>query len=155
MKFTTTLLLAASAALLAGCTSLESLSGDSYSRESARSAHTVQNATIVSIKEVTIEGTEGAAGGIGGGVLGAAVGSNVGGGNGRLVGAAAGAILGSIAGSAAEHSMTTRTGLEIIVRYENGAQQAIVQEAGKEGLYVGQQVHVFTEANGTTRVRPL
>lgn len=155
MKTTSLLLLAASAALVVGCTTQESLSGDSYSRDSARQVHSVQPATIVSIREVTIEGTDGSAGGLGGGVLGAAVGSNVGGGNGRLVGAAAGAIIGAVAGSAVEHSATTRKGLEIIVQYDNGAQQAIVQEPGRDALVVGQRVNVFTEGTGTTRVRPL
>ncbi len=155
MKKTLPLLLSAVilSSLLTGCTSTESLSGSSYSRSAARQPQTVQYATIVGIKPVTIEGTDGSAGSMGGGLLGAAVGSNIGGGNGRLVGAAAGAIVGAVAGSAVEHSATTRNGLEIVVRYENGAQQAIVQEQGNDVFAVGQQVQVFSGA-GTTRVRP-
>lgn len=140
--------------LLTGCAAMEDLSGESYSREAARQPQTVQYATIVAIKPVTIEGTDGSAGSLGGGLLGAAVGSNVGGGGGRLVGAAAGAIVGAVAGSAVEHSATTRHGIEITVQYENGAQQAIVQEQGNDNFAIGQQVKILSGA-GTTRVRPL
>lgn len=155
MKIQHLFLFALSALLLAaGCTSTESLSGESYSRYSARQVQTIQDATIVAMKNVTIEGTDGSAGSLGGGVLGAAVGSNVGGGNGRLVGAAAGAIIGAIAGSAVEHSATTRNALEIEVQYSNGVRQVIVQEPGKEQLAIGMPVKVLTGGDGTTRVRP-
>ena len=49
---TAAVLLAATVA----CTTQESLSGTSYSRESARHAQTVRLGTIISIEEVTIEG---------------------------------------------------------------------------------------------------
>lgn len=144
----------AASMMLTGCTALESLSGDSYSRSSTRQAQSVQLAKIISIDEVTIEGTSGSAGSIGGGLLGGAIGSNIGGGGGRLVGAAGGAVVGALAGSAVEHAATQKKGLEITVQYENGACQAIVQEAGKDVFQKGQQVRVLS-GGGTTRIRPL
>lgn len=140
--------------LMVGCTSLESLSGDSYSRTSTRQAQSVELGTIISIDVVTIEGTSGTAGSIGGGLLGAAIGSNVGGGNGRLVGAAVGGIAGAAGGSAIQHAATQKKGLEITVQYDNGRTAAIVQEQGKDTFAVGQRVRILSGAGGT-RVRPL
>ncbi len=138
-----------------GCTALESLSGDSYSRSDARTGNIVYPGTVLAVEDVTIEGTEGTAGGLGGGLLGGAVGSNVGGGNGRLVGAAAGAIVGAVAGSAVEHAATRRAGIEITVKYENGVVEAIVQEPGKDVFVAGQRVRVLVNDRGVKRVRPL
>jgi outer membrane lipoprotein SlyB len=141
---------------LSGCMMQESLSGDAYSRSGARTSNVVMIATIVSIDEVLIEGDGGMAGSIGGGVLGGAIGSAFGGGSGQVIATAAGAIGGAVAGSAIEHKVTQRKGLEITVQYPGGEYEAIVQEPGKDPLYVGQQVRVLTDArDGTKRVRPI
>lgn len=153
MKHIPLFLLATSALLFAGCTSLDSLSGDSYSRDQARRVQSIQYATIMEISEVTLEGTDGSSGSLGGGLIGGAVGSNVGGGNGRLVGAAVGAVAGAVIGSKAEHSMTTRKALEITVQLENGQVMAITQERGNDVFAIGQKVKVMSDGV-TTRVRP-
>jgi outer membrane lipoprotein SlyB len=142
---------------LSGCMMQESLSGDAYSRSGARSGNIVRIATILSIDEVLIEGDGGMAGSVGGAILGTAIGSAFGGGSGHAIGAAAGGVGGAIAGSALEHKITQRKGLEITVQYAgSGECEAIVQEPGKDALYVGQQVRVLTdEHSGTKRVRPL
>ena len=150
-------LVSALAALFAvsACTTQESLSGSSYSRESARHAQSVRIGTILSIEEVRIEGDGGTMASIGGAVLGAAIGSTMGGGSGHTVGAAAGGVGGAALGSAVGNKLSQRKGIEITVQYPDGQAEVIVQEPGKDQFALGQQVRVLTEENGTKRVRPL
>lgn len=147
--------LLAAAALLAACTTQESLSGSAYSRSSARQGQTVRFGVIESIEEVLIEGTGGELSSIGGAILGAAVGSTIGGGSGRTVAMAAGGVGGAALGSAVGHKVSQRKGISITVQYQNGELEAITQEPGKDQFCVGQQIRVLTEADGTKRVRPL
>lgn len=147
------LALTAVAAFVTGCNS-PNYSGSSYSREHAREAHTIYLATIVSIENVTIDGTEGVLGGIGGAVVGAALGNTIGGGSGKTVAQAAGLVGGALAGSKVEGALTKKNAIEITVKYENGTAEAIVQEPGKDFFQVGQAVRVLLNADGTKRVRP-
>ncbi|NLB70209.1 MAG: glycine zipper 2TM domain-containing protein [Lentisphaerae bacterium] len=135
-------------------TGCQSYRGDVYSRDEARSGNAVLNATVMAVKDVTIEGTEGALGGIGGAVLGGLTGRAVGGGSGKNIATAAGAIGGALAGAAIESAVTTKSAIEITVQYENGAIEAIVQEPGRDLFQVGQAVQVLISPNGTKRVRP-
>ncbi len=137
--------------LLSGCMP-ESRSGDVYSRDQARVAHTVYYGTILRVEEVTLEGTNTGAGTLAGGAMGGALGSAVGGGSGRTIATVGGAILGGIAGTAAEKGMTTQVGVELEVELDNGELLAIVQE--KDAIYnVGDRVRVLRDARGAARVR--
>ena len=139
------------AMLGAGCG--QSFAGDSYSRGEARTGQASRNAVITEIHWVEIEGTSGTLGAIGGGLLGAAAGTGIGGGSGRRMATVAGGIGGAVAGSAIEGAVTKKKALEIMVQYENGKEEVIVQEPGKDNFRVGQQVRVV--GNGATaRVRP-
>lgn len=139
--------------LVTGCAN-DDYAGSTYSRDSAREGHAVYLATIVSIDNVTIQGTEGVLGGIGGAVLGAAIGNTIGGGSGHTLATAAGVVGGAVAGSQVEGAVTRKRALEITVKYENGTAEAIVQEPGKDIFQVGQSVRVLVNADGTKRVRP-
>ena len=132
-----------------GCAS--SMSGNAYTREQARSAHTVHHGTVVYVRPVQIEGTKSGLGTIAGGILGAALGSTIGGGSGRVVATAAGGVGGAIAGSAAEEGVTRQNGLEITVELDNGEVLAIVQAAD---VYfdVGDRVRVLRRGGGSARV---
>lgn len=149
------LIAAATTALFiaSGCAG-DDFSGSTYSRGHARAGHAVHLATIVSIDEVMIEGTEGVLGGIGGAVLGGALGRTVGGGSGKDLATAAGAIGGAVAGSQIEGAVTKKRALEITVTYENGTVESIVQQPGKDFFQVGQEIRVIVNADGTKRVRP-
>ena len=130
-----------------------SFAGDSYSRGEARSGQRVRFAVITEIAWVEIEGTSGTAGAIGGGLLGGIAGHSIGGGHGKALATVAGAGAGALAGSAIESAVTKKKALEIMVEFENGKSEVIVQEPGKDQFYVGQQVRVV--GNGeTARVRP-
>lgn len=139
---------------LAAATGCQSYRGDVYSRDEARTGNAVLPATVVSVKNVKIEGKEGVLGGIGGAVLGGVIGSTIGGGSGKSVATAAGAVGGAVAGSALENVATTKNAIEITVQYENGSIEAIVQEPGNDVFQAGQAVQVLINAKGTKRVRP-
>jgi len=78
------IMVVAAACLLAGCFP-ESRSGDVYTRDQARTSHSVNYGTILRVDLVTIEGTQTGAGTVAGGAMGGALGTAVGGGSGRVI----------------------------------------------------------------------
>lgn len=134
------------------CACASSRSGQVYTREQARTAHTVYTGTVLQVQEVTIEGTQSGAGAVLGGALGAAAGQTIGGGSGRVLGTVGGAVGGALAGSALEKKATTAAGLEITVELDNGRVIAVVQEKDDD-YQVGDRVRVLEAPDGTTRIR--
>ena len=129
-----------------------SRSGAVYTRDQARTAHTVTYGSVISVAQVTIEGTQTGAGVLGGGALGGVLGSMVGGGRGSVLGAVAGAVGGGLAGAAVEKGVTTTQGLEITVQLDNGQIISVVQEAD-EPFNRNDRVMVMRSADGSARVR--
>ncbi len=147
-----TLLITSLAALLAlgGCAS--SLTGDTYSRDEARTVQTVRMGTIESLRPVKIEGTKTPIGAGAGAVIGGIGGSTVGGGRGSAVAAVIGAVAGGLLGAAAEEGITRTQGVEITVREDDGTLRAYVQEVEPNQIFrVGERVRIMT-VNGTSRV---
>jgi outer membrane lipoprotein SlyB len=136
--------------LAGGCVS--SPSGSAYTRSEARTAQNVQLGTVVSVRDVQIEGTKSnigtgigaVAGGLGGSYLGKSP-------RGTALGALGGAVAGGLLGSAAEEGLTKRAGLQITVRLDNGQVTAITQGAD-EPFAQGERVQIITSPDGTTRV---
>lgn len=138
------------ALILGGCAS--SLTGDSYTRDEARSVQTVRMGTIESLRPVKIEGTKTPIGAGAGAVVGGVAGSGVGGGRGSTVAAVIGAVAGGLLGAAAEEGMTRTQGVEITVREDDGTMRAYVQEVEENQIFrVGERVRIMT-VNGTSRV---
>ena len=137
-------------ALLPACA--PSRSGAVYSRDQARTAHTVTYGSVISVSQVTIEGTQTGAGVLGGGALGGVLGSMVGGGRGSILGAVAGAVGGGLAGAAVEKGVTTKQALEITVQLDNGQILSVVQEAD-EPFNRNDRVMVLRSVDGSARVR--
>lgn len=136
--------------VLAGCTA--SNSGNVYTSDQARRAHTIETGEVVSVKSVTIEsGKQPVAGSVIGGVAGGVLGSTIGSGSGKKVATVAGALAGAAGGAAAEKQMGTKPGLEIVVKQDNGQTLVVVQEADVS-LAPGDRVRVLTGPDGTTRV---
>ncbi|KPW48024.1 putative Outer membrane lipoprotein [Pseudomonas syringae pv. broussonetiae] len=141
----------AMALMLGGCAS--NLTGDSYSRDEARTVQTVRMGTIESLRPVKIEGTKtpigGAAGAVvGGGVGGSAIGSS----RGSIVAAVIGAVAGGLLGSATEEGLTRTQGVEITVREDDGSMRAYVQQVQENEIFrVGERVRIMS-VNGTSRV---
>ena len=138
--------------VLGGCTS--NLTGDSYSRDEARTVQNVRMGTIEFLRPVQIEGTKSPVGSIAGAAVGGIGGSSVGGGKGSYVMAVIGAVAGGLLGAAAEEGLTRTQGVEITVREDDGSLRAYVQEVEPNQVFqVGQRVRILT-VNGTSRVTP-
>lgn len=148
-RFIAVFLMAAVTLYMTGCAS--SRSSEVYSRDQARQAHTVENGTVESVKEVLIEGTKTPVGGVAGGVAGGALGSTIGRGTGRTLATVAGALAGAAAGAAAEEGITSKKGLEIVVKKDNGETIVVVQEADVP-IYPNDRVRILRGSDGTTRV---
>ncbi|PYD06052.1 hypothetical protein DND90_22510 [Pseudomonas syringae pv. maculicola] len=140
----------AMALMLGGCTS--NLTGDSYSRDEARTVQTVRMGTIESLRPVKIEGTKTPIGGVAGAVVGGVDGSAIGGGRGSVVAAVIGAVAGGLLGSATEEGLTRTQGVEITVREDDGSMRAYVQQVQENEIFrVGERVRIMS-VNGTSRV---
>jgi outer membrane lipoprotein SlyB len=141
---------AALALILGGCAS--SLTGDTYTRDEARTVQTVRMGTIESLRPVKIEGTKTPIGAGAGAVVGGVAGSGVGGGRGSAVAAVIGAVAGGLIGAATEEGFTRTQGVEITVREDDGTMRAYVQAVEENQVFrVGQRVRIMT-VNGTSRV---
>ncbi|MFJ4144285.1 glycine zipper 2TM domain-containing protein [Pseudomonas sp. NPDC089734] len=140
----------AMALALGGCTS--NLTGDSYSRDEARTVQTVRLGTVESLRPVKIEGTKTPIGAGAGAIVGGVGGSAIGGGRGSVVAAVIGAVAGGLLGSATEEGLTRTQGVEITVREDDGSMRAYVQQVQENEIFrVGERVRIMT-VNGTSRV---
>ncbi|KPY27990.1 glycine zipper 2TM domain-containing protein [Pseudomonas syringae] len=140
----------AMALMMGGCSS--NLTGDSYSRDEARTVQTVRMGTIESLRPVKIEGTKTPIGGAAGAVVGGVGGSAIGGGRGSIVAAVIGAVAGGLLGSATEEGLTRTQGVEITVREDDGSMRAYVQQVQENEIFrVGERVRIMS-VNGTSRV---
>lgn len=143
---------AAMSLVLGGCAS--NLTGDSYSRDEARTVQNVRLGTIEYLRPVKIEGTKSPVGSLAGAAVGGIGGSTLGGGKGSYVMAVIGAVAGGLAGAAAEEGLTRTQGVEVTVREDDGSLRAYVQEVDPNQVFrVGQRVRILT-VNGTSRVAP-
>jgi outer membrane lipoprotein SlyB len=95
-------------------------------------------ATVESVN--VIQGEAGVAGTLGGAAVGGLLGNQVGSGSGRTAATVAGAVGGALAGRAVERNARAPR-YEVVVRYENGATQAIRYD-NEPGFRVGEQVRV-------------
>ena len=113
----------------------------------------VETGTILSVREVVIEGsTDTNVGLYGGAIMGGAIGSAVGnGGIGTRLASAAGAVGGMVAGRQVEKAVTKADGYEITVQLDDGKQIMVVQEQKQGGFMDGDRVRVMI-GNGTTQV---
>jgi outer membrane lipoprotein SlyB len=148
----TKLLLCLPAVIMFSSCAQDTLTGDTYSRNEARQAQTVSKGRITSIRPVKIEGGN-QAGTLVGGLAGGLLGSNIGHGrSSHTAGAVGGALVGGALGSHAEQAMTSRNGIEITVRLDQGGSIAVVQEVSpREQWNVGDRVRVLN-SGGRTRV---
>lgn len=128
----------------------QSSSGSVYREGEARRAQMIEQGVVESVRQVTIQGNTNNVGTAAGAVVGGVAGSNIGGGSGRAVGAILGAVAGGVAGQAVERNVSTRKGLEITVRMDNGSMRAYVQDAD-DTFRPGDRVRVVS-TGGTSRV---
>lgn len=145
------LLIAASLPFFVASCAQDSLTGDTYSRGEAGQAQEVRTGTITGIRSVNIEGNR-----VGGALIGAAagalIGNQIGSGDGNTVATVAGGLAGGAAGSHAGQAVTSKQGLEIQVKLDQGGSVAVVQEQNpREPFAQGERVRVLT-SDGRDRV---
>lgn len=135
--------------LLAGCAS--SLDGDTYNRNQVHQAANVQIATVVTVREVNIEGTRSGIGASAGAVIGGVAGANSQHGRaGNAVLSVLGAVAGGALGAGAEQVATRSKGQEITIKYDDGRMVAVIQ-GNDERFQPGEQVRVLS-GNGGIRI---
>lgn len=120
-----TFLLSLALVVAAGCT--PNVSPSSYGIGSVGQVNRTVAGTVVSTREIRIDGTTGG-GTFAGGAAGAIGGSALGGsGRANAVGAVGGAVVGAIAGAAIERGASSQNGVEYVVETENGNLLTVVQ----------------------------
>jgi outer membrane lipoprotein SlyB len=145
------LVLAASIAALGTLGACQTANPDAVSRYDAQRMSSVQDATVLSIRPVTLQGRDTGVGTVGGAVIGGIAGSNVGGPRtGGIVGIV-GAIAGGLIGNAVERDATQQQAVEILVQLKNGDRRAVIQGVGSETFAAGDPVIMIT-TGGRTRV---
>ena len=144
-------LISASLIALAALSACSTTSPDVIQRNEAQRMAVVQDATVLSVRNVTVDGSQSGAGAVTGGVVGAVAGSSVGGRReGQIVGVL-GAVAGAVIGNAIERSSTREEAIEVLVQLRNGERRSIVQAKGSETLNPGEAVILVT-TGGKTRV---
>lgn len=140
----------AGAGALSGCVVAPPNTVSAYDAERLS---TVVDATVLSVRPVTLEGRDTGVGTVSGAVIGGIAGSNVGGPRtGGIVGLA-GAVVGGLIGNAVERDATQRPALEILLQLKNGDRRSVVQRVGPDAdsFAVGEPVILVT-TGGRTRV---
>ena len=142
------LLTAVSVAMLAACTTSNP---DVVRRYETQRLSQVHDATVLSVRPVTVEGSQSGIGAGAGAVAGGVAGSTIGGHRESLVGGVLGAVVGGVIGNAVERGTTRENAVEIVVQLRNGERRAIVQAVGNETYAPGDPVVLVTTA-GRTRI---
>ena len=145
---TKTLIAAAMAVALGACTTT---SPDVVQRGDAQRLANVQDATVLSVRAVTVDGSQSGVGAATGGVLGGVAGSSRSSGKEQAVIGIVGAVAGAVIGNAIERSATREDAVEILLQMRNGDRRAIVQAKAGENFMAGDPV-VLVTTGGKTRV---
>jgi outer membrane lipoprotein SlyB len=120
-------------------------SPDVIQRGDAQRMAQVQDGVVLSVRTVTVDGSQSGIGGAAGGVIGA-VGGYAGSGvqrEAQILGVLAG-VAGAAAGNAIERFSTKEDAVEILVQLKNGERRAIVQAKAAEVLAAGDPVIIVT-----------
>lgn len=135
------LIIAASLATLASC---QTANPDVLRREDAQRLSSVEDATVLSVRSVTIDGSQSGIGAAGGAVVGGIALSNIGGPRGSSIAGIAGAIAGGVIGNAVERDATKQNGVEIVVQLNDGNRRSVIQAVGGERFATGDAVYLVT-----------
>jgi len=140
---------AVSLCVLAACSTT---SPDVIKPENAQRMSQVEDAVVLSVRPVVVEGSQSGAGAVTGGVLGGAAGMGASSNNrsSAMIGVA-GAVVGAVVGNAVERFGTREDAIEILLQMANGQRRSIVQAKGSETLNAGDVVILVT-TGGKTRV---
>ena len=137
------------ALVLAACATS---SPDVIQRGDAQRLSTVVDAVVLSVRTVTVEGSQSGVGAAAGGAVGGIAGYGAGGSQreSQVIGIV-GAVAGAVAGNVIERAGTREEAYEILVQLKNGDRRAIVQGKGAEVFEPGEAVIMIT-TSGKVRV---
>jgi outer membrane lipoprotein SlyB len=141
-------IMVASLATLAAC---QTANPDVVSRYDTQRMSSVQDATVLSVRPVAIDGTQSGIGGVTGAAIGGIAGSNVGGPRGSGIVGIVGLIAGGVIGNAVERNATKENGVEIIVQLKNGERRSVIQGVGADAFVTGDPV-VMVTTGGRVRI---
>lgn len=133
---------------VAGLTACASSSPDVIRREDAQIMSFIQEGVVISIRPVTVDGSQSGIGAAAGGVIGAIGGSGASGvqREQQALGVL-GAVAGAVVGNAIERMTTREEAVEILVQLKNGDRRAIVQAKASEILVAGDAVTIVTSGS--------
>jgi outer membrane lipoprotein SlyB len=138
----------AAAAVLAACATS---SPDVIQRSEAQRVSQVQDATVLNVRPVTVDGSQSGVGTMTGAAIGGIAGSGQSHGRESVAIGIVGAVVGGVIGNTVERAATREDAVEIIVQLRNGERRSIVQAKGNETLAPGDAVILVT-TGGKTRV---
>lgn len=150
MRFTLISLCAALTLATAGCSTTNP---DVVSRQQAQRLQTVRSATVLSVRQVVVDGTQSGLGAATGAVLGGVAGSSVGGHRDAIAAGLLLGVAGAALGNAIERSVTTEPAVELTLRMADGSRQVLVQAKGAHVFQAGERVDVVSQGN-SVRVVP-
>ena len=133
---------------LAACSTT---SPDVVQPRDAQRLSTVQDAVVLSVRPVVVEGQQSGVGAVAGGVIGGISGSSVGGRRESAAVAVIGAAAGAVVGNAIERFGTREDGVEILLQLTNGERRSLVQARGNQTLVPGDAV-MLVATGGKYRV---
>ena len=139
-------------AVVAALGACASSSPDVIARGDTQRMAQVEDAVVLNVRTVTVDGSQSGIGGTVGGVVGA-IGGFAGSGvqrEAQVLGVLAG-VAGAAAGNALERFSTREDAVEILVQLPGGTRRAIVQAKGAEILAAGDHVIIVT-TGGKVRV---
>lgn len=143
--------IAASVLVLAALAACSTTSPDVIQRGDANRMATVLDGTVLSIRPVTVEGSQSGGGAAAGAVVGGIAGGSVGGRRESVAVGVLGAVAGAVVGNAIERSATREEAVEILVQLRSGERRAIVQAKAGEDFRPGDAV-VLVTTGGKVRV---
>lgn len=118
--------------------------GASYPRSMRGQAMEVNRVQVISVRPVVLRGDSSLVGVGTGALAGGLAGSMIGHGRASGLAAVGGALAGGLVGSAAERKITTRNGVEILVRTQSGREYMVVQQDHGEGFRAGEWVRLIS-----------
>ncbi|NRT57009.1 hypothetical protein [Sphaerotilus uruguayifluvii] len=140
---------AVAASLLLGACS--TTSPDVIRPGDAQRLSTVQDAVVLNVRPVVVEGQQSGAGGVSGAVIGGIAGGSVGGRRDAGVASVLGAVAGAVIGNSVERFGTREEAVEILLQLPSGERRALVQARAQESFVPGEAV-VLVTTGGRTRV---
>jgi len=111
----------------------------------------VYDATVLSVRPVTIDGSQSGLGAGAGAIVGGIAGSTIGANSGAAIASMIGAVVGGVAGNAIERDSTKQNGVEIIVQMRDGQRRAVIQGVTADAWAPGDPVIVIV-TGGNARI---